>query len=829
MSKGARFIWNTEYFHIAKPGEAYSKYAKSPTAAMNLVEYCATREGVALRLDEKYWYDPPTQKQLDLIRDLEEAIGENNKERYQDSFEYRDYIESPNKGNASEYITFLSERLRFAGSASSEYTANLIEYAAKRPGVQKFHSEHGLFSSEEVDLEEAKEHVATHEGNIWTHVLSLRREDAQMLGYESAEPWRELVMSKLDILAEAHNIKLENLEWYAAMHNESHHPHIHLFIMSKDPNEGFFSEEKFQSISRCKSEFANTIFAEEMYNEYTLKEEAFQELKTELRYELKSLLDNPLSSYSEESQQLIVNKMIELSKYLQYSKTRKYGFLKPALKGRVNEILHHIISNSEHLSALYQKWCEHQFSIERIYLNNPNEIPIEEQGEKFNLFRNMIIRQCADLNNIDNNDIDFDFDSEPNYKYIPEDLNFESAKYAAENIETRTGEDCYNLANCYYYGIGTDVDYETALMWYGIASEQYHHDFATLKVAELYGDPSHSDIYDKDLSDEFYKRAYYELKSGSRIWEAIDQVESGKENIKYYAEVSKSDAYREYLIGKLYLEGNGVEQDIDKAILCLRISSEHGDKDASLELGKIYSEGKHIESDNMIAKEYLEKAVEQNSSVAAYYMYKNIDSNIEPEIKTKHLETAADLHHPYASFLLAKQLEKSNIDKSISLYEFAAKNNIVGAEYRLGKLLGNPEDEIHYRPQESYQHYQTALDKYISDESFTNSAFLTFRVAYMYHKGLGTEVDLDKAMRLYLRSFELGNKEVDLNYQEAQAQHSQAAMSLATTAAHIGNMIQNDVNNIAQSRLYHADSKILRQEKKLKMESGQAYDDYSQY
>lgn len=229
------------------------------------------------------------------------------------------------------------------------------------------------------------------------------------------------------------------------------------------------------------------------------------------------------------------------------------------------------------------------------------------------------------------------------------------------------------------------------------------------------------------------------------------------------------------------------------------------------------------------AKEYLEKAIEQKSSIAAYYSYKNIDNESEPELKSKHLKIAAELHHPYASFLMAKQLENTDVDKAIDLYKISAKNNIVAAEYHLGKIFGNPEDEIHYRPRESYRYYESALQKYLSEKDFNNNPFLTFRVAYMYHNGLGTEIDLDKAMKLYFRSFELGNKEADLKYQEAQAQNSQAAMSIATTACHIGKMIQNDVNNVAQSRLYHADRKILREEKKLKMESGQAYDDYSQY
>ena len=49
---------------------------------------------------------------------------------------------------------------------------------AERPGVVKL-GKHGLFSQtdEPIDLDKAAEEVACHEGYIWTHIVSLHRED----------------------------------------------------------------------------------------------------------------------------------------------------------------------------------------------------------------------------------------------------------------------------------------------------------------------------------------------------------------------------------------------------------------------------------------------------------------------------------------------------------------------------------------------------------------------------------------------------------------------------------------------------------------------------
>ena len=57
---------------------------------------------------------------------------------------------------------------------------NLVEYVGK----------HGLFSSvPNVDIKQAQEEIANCKGNIWTHVISLRREDADALGYRAAQAY----------------------------------------------------------------------------------------------------------------------------------------------------------------------------------------------------------------------------------------------------------------------------------------------------------------------------------------------------------------------------------------------------------------------------------------------------------------------------------------------------------------------------------------------------------------------------------------------------------------------------------------------------------------
>ena len=85
------------------------------------------------------------------------------------------------------------------------------------------------------NLARAVREVAEHTGNVWTPVVALRREDAERLGYDSAESWRALVNASVCDIATAYKIQPDNLRWYAAFHQKPNQVHIHMIIFSADP------------------------------------------------------------------------------------------------------------------------------------------------------------------------------------------------------------------------------------------------------------------------------------------------------------------------------------------------------------------------------------------------------------------------------------------------------------------------------------------------------------------------------------------------------------------------------------------------------------------
>ena len=181
------------------------------------VRYMATRKG-AERIDQSKADLPATKKQTafigQLLREFPLSRG---------MFEYEDYVTAPTQCNASEFITRALED-NFDQIAKRE---NYIDYIALRPRAQAMGG-HALFtnSQEPIVLSQVAEMVANHPGNVWLPIISLRREDAARLGYDTAAQWQALLSSCAMEIANAMKIPWENFRWYAAFHHEGHHPHI---------------------------------------------------------------------------------------------------------------------------------------------------------------------------------------------------------------------------------------------------------------------------------------------------------------------------------------------------------------------------------------------------------------------------------------------------------------------------------------------------------------------------------------------------------------------------------------------------------------------------
>lgn len=361
-------------------------YKPSTSTSMGgYMKYIATRDGVE-KCDDTQQFAPATVRQEELIEKILKDYPDNRT-----MLEYEDYLAKPTRKNATEFLTRAIED----NAATLLRSKTYADYIATRPGAEKIGS-HGLFTDDEKEivLSKVSEELNSYGGNVWTMIISLRREDAARLGFDHASRWRDLMRSHTKEIADAFKIPLTDFKWYGAFHDCGNHPHIHVMIYSNRRDIGYLTK---QGVSELRSALAKGIFADDLQNVYAEQTAIRNELKTNAAELLESILRN--ASADAFANQEIENKLLYLAKRLQNTKGKKiYGYLKSDVKAIIDSIVD-LLARNETVSQLYNLWYEKKFQILEMYSSQmPPKISLAENKE-FKAIKNEIIKEALSLCN----------------------------------------------------------------------------------------------------------------------------------------------------------------------------------------------------------------------------------------------------------------------------------------------------------------------------------------------------------------------------------------------------------------------------------------------
>ena len=343
------------------------------------MKYIAKRDGVEITSDT----GPVTEKQLRLIEDLLKDYPDTK-----ELFEYEDYLTTPNRSTASAYIAAALDSHLHEMEPKSGY----MKYIAQRPRAEK-HGGHGLFgAAPATDLDEAVAELDAHEGRVWTFIFSLRREDAVQTGYNNAAAWRELLLQQSGTLAEALRIPQDKLRWYAAFHDEGHHPHVHMMVWSDDPKMGHLTKK---GIFAMRSKLTGTIFREELKDVYIRKEEIYKRSVQTAQQKLLELTAQMEQRTCPDTE--IECLMRELSRQLsQLSGKHQYGYLPKPVKTTVDAIVDRLAQLPE-VAACYAQWNQVKDELVQFHNQNPRQhLPLSQQKE-FRVLLNAVIRETEHI------------------------------------------------------------------------------------------------------------------------------------------------------------------------------------------------------------------------------------------------------------------------------------------------------------------------------------------------------------------------------------------------------------------------------------------------
>lgn len=533
-----------------------SPYIKSTGGASGYLKYIATRERVEIIPDDR----PPTRKQEQLINKLTKDFP-GSKTLY----EYEDYIAKPTKASASAFITLALESNWDALQESDQY----MKYIATRPRAERL-GEHGLFGDEDsVVLDKAMEEMENYTGNVWTHIISLKREDAARLGFDNASAWRDLLRAHRNDIAAAMKIPPNDFRWYAAFHDEGDHPHVHMMAWSAKAGQAYLSKD---GIRQIKSTLTNHIFQNEMLHLYEQKSMSRDELVHEARRAMQELVRTMKEGICNhpDAERL----MLDLALQLETVKGKKsYGYLPKPQKKLVDRI----VDEMERLPSVkkcYEQWQILQGKVDAYYHDKEQErIPLSQQKE-FRSIKNAVIKEAENIRQC---------------KLFFED----------KGVEQESEPEEFRNASYDYWDLRDEIrDESLTLEERGNA------------VSEL-----------EKLAGNGDKNAQYLM---GKLWRDGPLLTPNTVNARHWFQqaAGQGHSYAQYALGKLLLSDDVEIRDPEQGMRWLETAAQSGNSYAAYRLGKEYYRGKNVERSFTAAAKWFDRAAQDGNQYAQYMLGK---------------------------------------------------------------------------------------------------------------------------------------------------------------------------------------------------------------
>ena len=485
--------------------------------------------------------------------------------------------------------------------------AGYMEYMAERP------RSHGLFGDEDnVDMDAAMKELNEYPGNIWTHIISLKREDAERLGYDHAPQWRNLIRAHRNEIAAAMNIPPGDFRWYAAFHDEGGHPHIHMMAWSVKPGQAYLSKD---GIRKIKSALTNDIFKQEMLHTYEQKSASRDELVRRTREEMKALAQDMQTSLGNhpEVESLVMTLVTQLESV---TGKKKYGYLPKAVKKTVDEVVDQL-EQLPVISECYQSWWELQCQIEDFYSERERQRPPLSQQKEFRSIKNAVIQEAE---NIRMGKVTFEDEA------MEEPTEFSDLSYDCQELWMVTQDDTAPMG---------DRDEAAAQL---------------IRKAES-GDPDA-----QYLVGRLYRDGPVLIPDSVEAGDWFDQ--SARQGV----------VAAQYALGRLYLTDDAEVYDAELGIQWLEYAAHHGSDRAAYRLGKEYLRGKVVERNVAKAMEYLTQSAKTGSQYAQYTLGKlYLDKQDQTQAHCWFSQSAAQ-GNEYAQFFLDRgdSLKPSSVMLSVT-------------------------------------------------------------------------------------------------------------------------------------------------------------------
>lgn len=351
------------------------------------------------------------------------------------------------------------------------------------------------------------------------------------------------------------------------------------------------------------------------------------------RDELKVLSENQMSEIAKQIQNSsFTNKNLEkmimtLQTQLRSVSGKKvYGYLPKEIKETVDKIFSEMAKTPQ-IKAMYEKWCELERAKYKTYTQKEKDVPPLERNKVFQPVRNMIIRTVMQMKfpTVDMKielpePIEFDLN-------IPLQID-EAAinEIISDSVESSPLSKLYikwsdSYKEAHKLILNRDPQNDDYKKAEKLLLSESNNVLAFYDLGNLYS-MEKSGLKDDEKSFEFYEKAlqgfiqieskamkikpYLQYQIGMMYFKGLGTSIDNQKAAEYFEKSAElGNQYAKRLLALEYISGKKFEQNIDKGISLLTECADSGDAFSCYKLGNLYLKGEIVNQDLDKAEKYL--------------------------------------------------------------------------------------------------------------------------------------------------------------------------------------------------------------------------------
>ncbi len=224
----------------------------------------------------------------------------------------------------------------------------------------------------------------------------------------------------------------------------------------------------------------------------------------------------------------------------------------------------------------------------------------------------------------------------------------------------------------------------------------------------------------------------------------------------YFKPAKNGNPHAMYKLAMAYLNGRGIEKDIDKAIQWLIKAGQNGSDDAKLQMGMMYFKGNILQKDDKKALKMFIEAAQAQNKLAMYNAARIYHQQKDPRAIQWYQKAAqkglTSALNQLAQMHFLGNIAQKDLKKAFYYYSLAAEQKDINAMYNLGVLylngIGTKVD------------HQKAM-KWLLMAAEQGEPESMYQIALIYHKAKGVEMDLETAIYWYQKAAKAGSQKAE--------------------------------------------------------------------